>query len=131
MKILTLPSTGTLKHDTRSISAGYEMHWTDLGRQALKYDPPAGQSGAGLGSFTFKVNDRRSDSIATYTMTIDVAASGSAQPETEHCDTSDTNELWCATITVGDEGGGYYGYGILGFNGSASPPPTGSTMART
>ena len=59
MKILTLPSTGTLKHDKRSISAGYEMHWTDLGRQALKYDPPAGQSGAGLGSFTFKVNDRR------------------------------------------------------------------------
>ena len=121
VKILTLPSKGTLKHDTRSISAGYEMHWTDLGRQALKYDPPAGESGAGLGSFTFKVNDRRADSIATYTMTVDVAASGSAQPETEHCDTSDTNELWCATITVGDEGGGYYGYGILGFNGSIAP----------
>ena len=121
VKILTLPSKGTLKHDTRSISAGYEMHWTDLGRQALKYDPPAGESGAGLGSFTFKVNDRRADSIATYTMTVDVAASGSAQPETEHCDTSDTNELWCATITVGDEGGGYYGYGILGFHGSIAP----------
>ena len=124
VKILTLPSKGTLKHlkhDLTSISAGYEMHWTDLGRQALKYDPPAGESGAGLGSFTFKVNDRRADSIATYTMTVDVAASGSAQPETEHCDTSDTNELWCATITVGDEGGGYYGYGILGFHGSIAP----------
>ena len=113
LKILTLPSAGTLKHDTRSISAGYEMHWTDLGRQALKYVPPAGQSGAGLGSFTFKVNDGQYDSIATYTMTVDVAASGSVQPETAHC-TSDTNELWCATITVGDEGSGYYGFGILG-----------------
>ena len=120
LKILTLPSAGTLKHDTRSISAGYEMHWTDLGRQALKYVPPAGQSGAGLGSFTFKVNDGQYDSIATYTMTVDVAASNSAQPETAHC-TSDTNELWCATITVGDEGSGYYGYGILGWSGSIAP----------
>ena len=120
LKILTLPTVGTLKHDTRAISAGYVMHWTDLGRQALKYDPPAGQSGAGLGSFTFKVNDGQYDSIATYTMTVDVAASGSAQPETAHC-TSDTNELWCATITVGDEGSGYYGYGILGWSGSIAP----------
>ena len=55
--IVTLPSVGTLKHDIQAISAGYKMHWTDLGRQALKYDPPADQSGAGLDSFTFKVND--------------------------------------------------------------------------
>ena len=29
--------------------------------------------------------------------------------------------MWCATITVGDEGNGYYGFGILGFHGSIAP----------
>ena len=104
VKIVTLPSAGTLQNNTTSISAGHELHWTDIGNQGLKYVPPAGQSGAGLDSFSFKVNDRIADSTATYTMTVDVAASGSAQPETAHC-TSDTNELWCATITVGDSDG--------------------------
>ena len=68
---------------------------------------------------TFKVNDGISDSNATYTMTIDVSASGSAQPETAHC-TNDPLELWCATVTVGT--GDYYsGYGVLGSYGAIAP----------
>ena len=129
--IVTLPSVGTLKHDDQAISAGYKMHWTDLGRQALKYDPPADQSGAGLDSFTFKVNDAIADSNATYTMTIDVAASGSAQPETAHCDTighatscGAPPSRWATRGTA---------ITALEFSASMvpSPPPTGSTMART
>ena len=116
---MTLPTAGTLRHDDRDVSAGYAMHRSDLGRQALRYVPPSGQSGAGLGSFTFKVNDGISDSNATYTMTIDVSASGSAQPETAHC-TDDPRELWCATVTVGT-GDHYSGYGVLGSYGAIAP----------
>ena len=53
VKIVTLPTAGTLRHDDRDVSAGYAMHRSLLGRQALRYVPPSGQSGAGLGSFTF------------------------------------------------------------------------------
>ena len=119
VKIVTLPSAGTLRHDDTDVSAGYAMHRSDLGRQALRYVPPSGQSGAGLGSFTFKVNDGISDSNATYTMTIDVSASASAQPETAHC-TNDPLELWCATVTVGT-GDHYSGYGVLGSYGAIAP----------
>ena len=71
--IVTLPDKGTLTLAGAALTAGDVVTRADLDAGRLLYVPPAGESGDGLGSFTFKVNDGHGDSAATYTMTVDVA----------------------------------------------------------
>ena len=37
-----------------------------------------------------------------------------------HCDTTDTNEIWCAALTVGQNSSGFYGYSLSEY-GSVAP----------
>ena len=76
VKIVSLPAQGSLTlNGTALTSADLEQTVTaaELNAGALLYSPPAGMTGDDFTSFTFRVNDGHSDSIA-YTMTIDVAA---------------------------------------------------------
>ena len=76
VKIVTLPTTGTLTFSGTAIPSGdlpKTVTASDLSARRLQYAPPTGQSGNALASFTFKVNDGRSDSSAAFTMTINVA----------------------------------------------------------
>ena len=53
---------------------------------------------------------------ASYTMTIDVTATPS------HCTSPQSNELWCATMTVGNKSGSpRYGYNRFTGTGSITP----------
>ena len=77
VKIVLLPATGkgTLTLSGTAIPSG-ELPKTVGAAQigTLKYVPPANESGTALASFTFRVNDGTDDSVATYTMTVNVTA---------------------------------------------------------
>ena len=75
VKIVTLPSKGTLTLSGTAITSGalpQTVTAADLAASNLKYGPPANESGNRLASFTFRVNDGTADSVATNTMTIGV-----------------------------------------------------------
>ena len=117
VKIVTLPAAGkgTLKLDNANVSAGDTVTRSELDTGKLTYAPPSSGSGSGFASFTFKVNDGTINS-ATYTMTIDVTATPS------HCTSPQSNELWCATMTVGNKSGSSrYGYNRFTGTGSITP----------
>ena len=117
VKIVTLPATGkgTLKLNSVNVSAGDTVTRSELDTGKLTYAPPSSGSGSGFASFTFRVNDGSIDS-ATYTMTIDVTATPS------HCTSPQSNELWCATMTVGNKSGSSrYGYNRFTGTGSITP----------
>ena len=75
--IVTLPNTGTLTLGGTAMTA-QDLRRTvtraDLLAGRLVYRPPEDGTGAGLATFTFRVNDGTGLSDATYTMTVDVVA---------------------------------------------------------
>ena len=75
VKIVTLPSPGTLALDGTAVLADAVVTKAQIDGDMLTFTPVAGASGTGYASFTFKVNDGTDDSTSAYTMTIDVAAS--------------------------------------------------------
>ena len=75
VKIVTLPTPGTLALDGTAVIVDQVVTKADIDDDKLTFTPVAGASGTGYASFTFKVNDGTDDSASAYTMTIDVAAS--------------------------------------------------------
>ena len=75
VKIVTLPTPGTLALDGTAVIVDQVVTEADIDDDKLTFTPVAGASGTGYASFTFKVNDGTDDSVSAYTMTIDVAAS--------------------------------------------------------
>ena len=75
VKIVSLPARGTLTlSGTALMSGALPQTVTAAQIGTLRYIPPANESGAALASFTFRVNDGTDDSVATYTMTVNVTA---------------------------------------------------------
>ena len=77
VKIIALPTAGTLKLDGTPIASGAlpkTVAAADLAAGKLTYTPPPNANKTAYASFTFKVNDGTVDSALTYTMTIDVTA---------------------------------------------------------
>ena len=75
VKIVSLPARGTLTLSGTALTSG-DLPQTVGAAQigTLRYIPPANESGTALASFTFRVNDGTDDSVATYTMTVNVTA---------------------------------------------------------
>ena len=73
VKIVTLPTPGTLALDGTAVVANDVVTKAQIDGDMLTFTPVAGASGTGYASFTFKVNDGTDDSASAYTMTIDVA----------------------------------------------------------
>ena len=72
VKIVTLPTTGTLALGSTAVLADAVVTKADIDDGDLTFTPVAGESGTGYASFDFKVNDGTDDSVDAYTMTIDV-----------------------------------------------------------
>ena len=83
VRITSLPGAGegTLKENGTAISSvPRDIQRSDLDDGELTYSPPAGETGAGLATFKFKVGDGNISSVAEYTMTVDVVAADNVAP---------------------------------------------------
>ena len=72
VKIMTLPSPGTLALDGTTASTDQVIAAADLGK--LTFEPAANGHGDLYATFTFKVSDGTTESASAYTMTVDVTA---------------------------------------------------------
>ena len=72
VKIVSLPSKGSLDLDSTAVTAGALVTKTDIDASKLVFTPAENGNGAPYASFTFKVNDGTHESLSTYRMTIDV-----------------------------------------------------------
>ena len=79
--ILTVPEAGSLTLDTGNtgdppvaVSTNQVIGGTDLAAGRLKFTPERNASGSPYASFDFRVNDGTVDSLASYTVTINVTA---------------------------------------------------------
>ena len=73
VKIVTLPSPGTLALDGAAVVVDDVVTKAQIDGNMLTFTPVAGASGAPYATFTFKVNDGTDDSAVANTMTINVA----------------------------------------------------------
>ena len=74
VKIVTLPSAGSLALAGTPVAAGQWVPKADIDAGRLGFTPAANANGAGHASFTFKVSDGPAASAAAYTLTVDVTA---------------------------------------------------------
>ena len=72
VKIMTLPSAGTLALDGTTASTDQVIAAADLGK--LTFEPAANGHGDPYATFIFKVSDGTAESASAYTMTVDVTA---------------------------------------------------------
>ena len=106
VKIVTLPASGELQLNNAAIgSVPQTVTKAQLDAGNFKYVPPANASGTGYTSFTFKVNDGELDSMADYTMTIDVTAVADTPACAPPAFTA-RRRVWQQTLTVGRHGVG-------------------------
>ena len=106
VKIVTLPASGELQLNNAAIgSVPQTVTKAQLDAGNFKYVPPANASGTGYTSFTFKVNDGELDSMADYTMTIDVTAVADT-PACAPPTLTARRRVWQQTLTVGRHGVG-------------------------
>ena len=106
VKIVTLPASGELQLNNAAIgSVTQTVTKAQLDAGNFKYVPPANASGTGYTSFTFKVNDGELDSMADYTMTIDVTAVADT-PACAPPTLTNRRRVWQQTLTVGRHGVG-------------------------
>ena len=72
--VTTLNATGTLLLDGSAVTIGQTISQSDISAGALTFTPQANDNGVGYDTFAYTVNDGVADSLASATMTIDVAA---------------------------------------------------------
>ena len=72
VKMVTLPSAGTLALDGTAVTANQSVSKADLDADKLVSRRPANANGDGYASFTFRVSDGTNESASAYTMTVDV-----------------------------------------------------------
>ena len=82
--VTTLSSTGTLALNGSTVTEGQSISSKDIAAGVLTFTPLANANGAGYDSFQFTVNDGVADSLASATMTIDVAAVNDAPTAAEY-----------------------------------------------
>ena len=107
VKIVTLPTPGTLALDGTAVVADAVVTKADIDDDKLIFTPVAGASGDPYASFTFKVNDGTDDSASAYTMTIDARDLTCGVPDFAG---DDRRELWTGIVTVGDVRSVGYGF---------------------
>ena len=112
VKIVTLPTPGTLALDGTAVLADADVTKSQIDGNMLTFTPVAGASSTtGYASFTFKVNDGTVDSASAYTMTIDVTTgSACAAP-----DFGTRRNFWTGEVTVAPReiGGNTVSYGFV------------------
>ena len=118
IKIITLPTAGTITLDGTAVTANDEITRSDIDDDKLVFTPATGATGTPYTTFTFKVNDGDTESTATYTMTVNVGAACAAPTYT-----GDHVQIWTGTLTVGSfTSGGDTFYG----HSTTTDPDTGA-----
>ena len=102
VKIVTVPTPGTLALDGTAVLANAVVTKAQIDGNMLTFTPVAGASGAPYTTFTFKVNDGTDDSASAYTMTIDVTAAGTNTAPTAANNTVTTAEDRAYTFEADD-----------------------------
>ena len=102
VKIVTVPTPGTLALDGTAVLANAVVTKAQIDGNMLTFTPVAGASGAPYTTFTFKVNDGTDDSASAYTMTIDVTAAGTNTAPTAANNTVTTAEDTAYTFEADD-----------------------------
>ena len=117
VKIVTLPSAGTLNLGSVAVTVNQVITRADINNGDFSFTPASDSNT----SFTFKVNDGALDSAGAYTMSIDVAAAGSAACAAPSF--GDRRRIWTGELTVAriEFGGISFGYGFGFSQGSISP----------
>ena len=72
VRIVTLPSAGTLALDGTPVTANQSVTKADIDASKLVFTPAENANSAAYASFAFRVNDGTSESTRTYTMTVNV-----------------------------------------------------------
>ena len=72
VKMVTLPSAGTLALDGATVTPSQSVSKADLDAGKLDFTPVENANGDGYASFTFRVSDGTNESALAYTMTVDV-----------------------------------------------------------
>ena len=98
VKIVRLPQVGTLDSATVTTNQAVSRAAVDAGR--LRFSPVPNASGDAYADFTFRVNDGTSDSIAEYTITLNVTEVN--DPPTAADNTVTTAEDTLYTFTADD-----------------------------
>ena len=96
VKIVTLPTAGTLALDGSNVSSNDEITKAKLDADSLVFTPATDGTGKPYATFTFKVNDGDDESASAYTMSVNVDA---ACAEPTH--TGDHTQIWSGALTVG------------------------------
>ena len=104
VKIVTVPTPGTLALNGTAVLANAVVTKAQIDGNMLTFTPVAGASGAPYTTFTFKVNDGTDDSASAYTMTIDVTAAGTNTAPTAANNTVTTAEDTAYTFEADDFG---------------------------
>ncbi|MGI9276596.1 MAG: beta strand repeat-containing protein, partial [Endozoicomonas sp.] len=98
--VTTLPTPGTLTLSGSNVTAGDTITAANISN--LVFTPAADANGAGYASFQFRVNDGTTNSVSTYTMTVDVTPVNDAPvftgPATLTAVTEDTADPAGATV---------------------------------
>ena len=102
VKIVTVPTPGTLALNGTAVLANAVVTKAQIDGNMLTFTPVAGASGAPYTTFTFKVNDGTDDSASAYTMTIDVTAAGTNTAPTAANNTVTTAEDTVYTFEADD-----------------------------
>ena len=102
VKIVTVPTPGTLALNGTAVLANAVVTKAQIDGNMLTFTPVAGASGAPYTTFTFKVNDGTVDSASAYTMTIDVTAAGTNTAPTAANNTVTTAEDRAYTFEADD-----------------------------
>ena len=74
VKITQLESAGDLQLDGADVTANQVILLADIDADRLTFRPAANANGTGYATFQFRVSDGTDESVAAYTMTIDVNA---------------------------------------------------------
>ena len=74
VKIVSLPSVGTLALDGAALTANQTVPRADIDGGKLSFTPAPNANGPAYASFTFRVSDGTDDSTDEYAMTMDVTA---------------------------------------------------------
>ena len=102
VKVVRLPSTGTLALDGTAVAANQSVTRADIDAGRLVFTPVENANGDDYGLFLFKVSDGTEESVSLYRMTIDVTpvndpATGtpsiSGREEVDHTLTADRSGL--------------------------------------
>ena len=100
VQITTLETVGTLTLNGSDVTVNQVVTAADITSGYLVFTPATNANGAGYDSFGFSVNDGTGDSVAHYTMTIDVTAVNDAPVAVDDTITATEDTTFTSTINL-------------------------------